>query len=105
MLHTLNKAWIECFFKQAQNNKNFLFVVKNDEESKQVSEILCDFYKKNPIDFFNLGYICDTTEAEVANDMVWLKDDYPMWDDILISPNIHNSMIKSFLHKHRKRKY
>ena len=105
MLHILNKAWIECFLKQAQNNKDFLLVAKNNEELKQVSEILCDFYKKNPINFFNFGYICNTTEAEVANDMIWLKDDYPMWDDILISSNIHNCMIKDFLHKHRKRKY
>jgi hypothetical protein len=105
MLHTLNKAWIECFFKQAQNNKNFLFVVKNDEESKQVSEMLCELYKKNLINFFNFGYICNTTEAKVLDDMIWFKDNYPMWDDILISSNIHNCMVKNFLHKHRKRKY
>ena len=37
--------------------------------------------------------------------MIWFKDNYPMWDDILISSNIHNCMVKNFLHQHRKRKY
>lgn len=108
MFHILNKTWIKYFLKQVMVNpdKTFLFVVKDEEERKRVCEIISTFFsnQKN-ISLKNFGYYCVTAEQEVKQDMFYFKEDYPMWDDILISRDIHDLKIKDFLHKHRKVKY
>ena len=106
MLHTLNKAWTECFLKGLmQTNKNFLFVVKDKKEVEFIEKIIRNFFQVNVVDLLNFGYYCIVTEAEILQDMIYFKDYFPMWDDILISSNIHDLKIKDFLHKHRERKY
>lgn len=108
MLHTLNKAWIKCFLNQVivNPNKTFLFVAKDKEEEKKVNEIISTFFsnQKN-ISFKDFGYYCVTTEQQVKQDMIFFKDNYPIWNDILISHDIYDLKIKDFLHKHRKAKY
>ena len=106
MLHTLNKAWINCFLNQARDSdKTFLFVVKDRKEEKQVDQIISHFFQTNTVNLAKFGYYCVTTEEEVYIDKQVMASSYPMWDDILISSNIHDIRIKDFLHKHRIRKY
>ena len=106
MLHTLNKAWIICCLNQIKDpNKQFLFVVKNNEEFKQVKTIISDYFKVNKINLYSHGYFYIASESEIYQDMLCVKDYFPIWDNILISSNIHNLMIKNFLHQHRKEKY
>jgi hypothetical protein len=109
MLHILNKAWINCFLNQAKDSdKTFLFVVKDKKEERRVNKIISHFFQTNTVNLAKFGYYCITTETEIYTDLMLMKqmmDSYPMWDDILISSNIHDIRIKNFLHKHRIRKY
>ena len=106
MLHTLNKAWVNCCLKQAKNgNKYFLFVAKDDKEFDKINKITSHFFQTNTIDLSNFGYFCITTESEVYDDLRYFNKYYPMWDDILISHDIHNWIIKDFLQEHRIIKY
>lgn len=109
MLHTLNKAWIKCFLKQAKGNKDFLFVTKDLNESKIVYNIISDFFEKDPsfqkISLLSFGYYSVVTEKGIKQDMKYFSEYFPMFDDILISHDIHDPMIINFLHQHRKRKY
>ena len=109
MLHTLNKAWIKCFLKQAKGNKDFLFVAKDLNELKTVDNIISDLFEKDSsfqkISFSSFGYYTVITEEEIKQDMIHFSEYFPMWDDILISHDIHDPLIINFLSQHRKRKY
>jgi hypothetical protein len=109
MLHTLNKAWIKCFLKQAKDNKNFLFVAKDVNELKTVYDIISDLFEKDSsfqeISCSSFGYYIVVTEENIKQDMKYFSEYFSMWDDILISHDIHDSMIINFLSQHRKRKY
>ena len=103
MLHTLNKAWIKCFLNQAKKNSNlsFLFVAKSEEEQKVIAKIISNLFQKKDFikDLFitSFGYYYITTEKEVIRDMTHFSEYFPMWDDILISHDIHDPMIINFL--------
>lgn len=106
MLHTLNKAWVNCCLNQAKDsNKCFLFVVKDDKEFEEINKITSHFFQTNTIDLRKFGYFCITTESEVYDDLRYFNKYYPMWDDILISHDIHDWKIKDFLQDHRIIKY
>lgn len=101
MFHTLNKAWATILVKQSLENKNkmFLFVCdKNNSEAIMITDLL-EQYSASGI------YMTNYTLAQffkVINSNG--NDRFPMFDDILVSKNIHDCMLLDFLSKHCKRR-
>ena len=94
MLHTLNKAWMDILVKQLKNGtiKNCLCVCMNDNDLEIVEKATIpeNCYQINTVYFTNDN---DADEIfEISQDV--------MFDDILISHNLHNPIIKDFLSKH-----
>lgn len=98
MLHTLNKAWTNIIANQLKKGliSNVLFVPKDEEKLLNFIEEK-DCYIPAPYS------IC--TEEEILYFMKNKPDDYlSMFDDILISHDIHDPLIKSYLSRHCRRK-
>lgn len=98
MLHRLNKAWAKILARQT--NEKIMFVYSTLQELQMLTDIL------------------NTTEKESgALPSVWITHRYDiegylccgidmeMFDDILISNDIHDMMVLDYLNRHCKRKY
>lgn len=113
MLHTLNKAWLESMAKQLKNGIiEDCLCVCTDEEFSMIQEIVNKYHISCKF------FVVFTDELERAFDICSFLRTSPdknpsimpipvdrIYDDILISHDIHNPMIINFLHQHRKRKY
>ena len=113
MLHTLNKAWLEIMAKQLEKGIiEDCLCVCTDEEFSMIQEVVNKYHISCKF------YIVFTDELERAFDICSYfrvsPEEKPsimpipegrIYDDILISHDIHNPAIINFLHQHRKRKY
>lgn len=104
MLHTLNKAWATILINQAIKDptKKFLFVAKDLNEYDKYIDLLVELDKNKNND--NVLIII----GKVAK--MWMIfdkrgiEEADMFDDILISHEIHDNMLHDFLGRHCKRK-
>ena len=104
MLHTINQAWLRVLVNQSCSdfNKNFLVVASDDEERSQIYKILRDLQISD--DSVNINIV---TTQDIKYDIGFCKfynKAFPMYDDILISSELHDIFIKDFLGRHYKRK-
>ena len=97
MLHTLNKAWAKILARRV--NDHIMFVYTTLQEQDMLIETFNEVEKE-------IGDSClmwVTNENEIKK----MMDDginIEMQDDILISHNIHDMMLKDYLGRHCKRK-
>ena len=107
MLHTLNKAWANILIKQAEADpqKKMAFAC-TDEEFDEWRNFLKNFGAKANIrvlPFWRLK-IRLKYEQETKSGKIYHRRLLGDFDDILISHDIHDIMIKDFLSRHCKRK-
>ena len=95
MLHTLNKAWVKILANQLDSGhlSSVLFVVTNSAEIELV--IRTCHHVADKYTMVNEDRVRQSMQAQ---------DSFPMYDDILISHEIHDSGMKSFLCQHCRRK-
>ena len=97
MLHTLNKAWTKILAQRV--DKHIMFVYSTPQEQ----DMLVDVFNEVEKELGDLCFMWVTNEdyiKKIMNDGV----DIEMQDDILISHEIHDVMLKDFLGRHCKRK-
>lgn len=97
MLHTLNKAWAKILARRV--NDHIMFVYTTLQEQDMLIETFNEVEKE-------IGDSClmwVTNENEIKK-MMDDGIDIEMQDDILISHNIHDMMLKDYLARHCKRK-
>lgn len=108
MLHTINNAWVTIIVKQLQNGviDNALLVVKDSDEAFKVVEftdkllgISFENYKKPPYTIYTEDVVYRSMCPDAAR-----TSDFPMFDDVLVSHDIHDTMLKSYLSQHCRRK-
>ena len=96
MLHKLNKAWVKILSRHT--DKHIMFVYSTPQEQDMLIETFNEVEKE-------IGDSClmwVTNESEIKK----MMDDginIEMQDDILISHNIHDMMLKDYLGRHFKR--
>lgn len=101
MLHTLNKAWTTILMRQ--DHKSHLFVYSTDEESQMIIDVISNVLKET-------GVTCNfhvISENDIKEDIARHQQngtDCEIYDDILISHDIHDVMLKDYLNRHCKRK-
>lgn len=97
MLHTLNKAWAKILAQRV--NDHIMFVYTTLQEQDMLIDVFSEVEKE-------LGDLCfmwvinEDYIKKMMNDGI----DIEMQDDILISHEIHDVMIKDYLSRHCKRK-
>lgn len=97
MLHTLNKAWAKILARRV--NDHILFVYTTLQEQDMLIDVFSEVEKE-------LGDLCfmwvinENEIKKMMNDGINIE----MQDDILISHEIHDVMIKDYLSKYCKRK-
>ena len=96
MLHTLNKAWAKILARRV--NDRIMFIYSTPQEQDMLIDVFSEVEKE-------LGDLClmwVTNENEIKK-MMDDGVDIEMQDDILISHEIHDVMIKDYLSRHCKR--
>lgn len=109
MLHTLNKAWIDILAHQIQNERinNFLCVYTTDEELALILKAQREYHisiDKIQADYISYQLYFDrlySINSETRPIKILTKK---MYDDILISHDLHDIFVKSYLNKHCRRK-
>ena len=97
MLHTLNKAWAKILARRV--NDHIMFVYTTLQEQVMLIDVFNEVNKE-------LGDLCfmwvinEDDIREIMNDGI----DVSMYDDILVSHDIHNCMLLDYLGRHCKRK-
>ena len=97
MLHTLNKAWAKILARRV--NDHIMFVYTTPQEQDMLIETFNEVEKE-------IGDSClmwVTNENEIKK-MMDDGIDIEIQDDILISHNIHDMMLKDYLGRHCKKK-
>jgi len=101
MLHTLNKAWTTILMRH--DHKSYLFVYSTDDEAQMINGVISKVLKET-------GVTCDfhvISESDVKKDIIHHQQngtDFEIYDDILISHDIHDIMLKDYLNRHCKRR-
>ena len=97
MLHTLNKAWVKILAQRT--DKHIMFVYSTPQEQDMLIETFNEVEKE--IGDSCLMWVTNENEIKkMMNDGI----DIEIQDDILISHNIHDMMLKDYLGRHCKRK-
>lgn len=107
MLHTLNRAWAEILARQLKNGtiQKCLCVVGPDSEF----DMLLDVMKKYQV-HMKVLYVEEVTRCvEFQRHFNIGEETYPlledeMYDNILISHDLHNIFAKDYLSKHCRQK-
>lgn len=105
MLHTINKAWVTIVAKQLKAGviKNALFAVVDSYEAYDVyQQIIKVLGFQNDRDFYEPYYIY--TEDIIRSYMNTNGSNMPVFDNVLVSKNIHDSIIKNYLLQHSYQK-
>lgn len=108
MLHTLNDAWARILINQVikDTHKKFLFICENMKEVEKYIDMVVDMDEEKVLYVGNI-FIITIKDAET---WVTFMKKYPrkhemiMYDDILISHELHDPMIKNILGQHCRRK-
>lgn len=104
MLHILNKAWLDILIHQAiQNSKlHFLIVTANVQERSDVMLYIRSHVPQSFSGNLSVGTI-DTVQAERSY-LSFCREEFPTFDNIIITSELHDVFLKSFLSQHCKRK-
>ena len=106
MLHTLNRAWVKILAKH--ENAKILFVFKDLADLRMIDEAICEIDEELGKNSNKRANIWVYNENEVREQIKLDKQDnkksFRMYDDILISHEIHDNMLHDFLGRHCKRK-
>lgn len=104
MLHTLNKAWLDVLIRQAiQNSKlNFLVVTADAQERSNVILYIQSHVPKSFSGNLSVKTI-DTVQTERSY-LSFCREEFPIFDNIIITSELHDVFLKSFLSQHCKRK-
>lgn len=97
MLHILNKAWVKILARRV--NDHIMFVYSTLQEQDMLIETFTEVEKE----IGDLCFMWVTNENEIKK-MMNDDIDIEMQDDILISHDIHDVMLKDYLARHCKRK-
>ena len=97
MLHTLNKAWAKILAQRV--NEHIMFVYTTLQEQDMLIDVFNEVEKELGDSCF-MWVINENEIKKMMNDGVNIE----MQDDILISHEIHDVMIKDYLSKYCKRK-
>ena len=97
MLHTLNKAWVKILAQRT--DKHIMFVYSTQQEQDMLIETFNEVEKEIG-DLCLMWVINEDDIREIMNDGI----DVEMYDDILVSHNIHDCMLLDYLGRHCKRK-
>lgn len=97
MLHTLNKAWVKILARRV--NDHIMFVYTTLQEQDMLIETFSEVEKE----IGDLCFMWVIGESDIK-EMMDKGIDIEMQDDILISHEIHDVMIKDYLSKYCKRK-
>jgi len=102
MLHTLNKAWVKILLNQVKNNKisNPLFVFTSNEEFNMIDKLCEEFGLEN---YYTLNEQMMRMFMNLEKKDGKFRPEFD-FDDVLISHDIHDVMLKDFLGRHCKRK-
>lgn len=104
LLHILNDAWASILIKQAITNSalSVLFVAADEDEAmyfRQIARRLIPDDIDVNLSISTVGsVICSRSYA------TWRSEEFPAFDDILISHEVHDVMLLDFLSRHCKRK-
>ena len=99
ILHTLNEAWVKILARQiVRGDIDTVLLVCSNEEEMKLWWVLRDamVMAHRPDIFVKKKYI-SAVERDMCNNVDI------MYDDILISHDLHDIMIKDYLAKHCKR--
>ena len=98
MLHTLNRAWAKILARRV--NDHIMFVYTTPQEQQMIFDVFSEVEKE----IGDLCYMWVTNESTMKELMMDNSIDIEMQDDILISHDIHDVMLKDYLNRHCKRK-
>ena len=109
MLHTLNKAWIDILCRQVQKEKisNFLCVYTTNNELALILKAQREHHvniDKIHADYISYQLYFDrlySIDSETRPIKILTNDIY---DDILISRDLHDIFVKNYLNKYCRRK-
>lgn len=97
MLHTLNKAWTKILAQHIYEHN--MFVYSTSEERKMIADV----FNKVEQEIGDLCFMWVIDEDTVTK----MKDNtinFIMQDNILISHDIHDVMVKDYLSRHCRNK-
>ena len=102
MLHILNKAWLDILIHQAiQNSKlNFLIVAADAQERSDIMLYIRSHVPRSFSGNLIVGTI-DTVQAERSY-LSFCREEFPIFDNIIITSELHDVFLKSFLSTHCK---
>lgn len=107
MLHTLNKAWADILINQAMADptKRIVFAC-TDEEYEEWDKYVEEHKPAGIVRVMWLSFIKEKMrdEIEIKKGNSKCRWNLANYDDILISHEIHDLMVKDFLGRHCKRK-
>lgn len=97
MLHTLNKAWAKILARRT--DKHIMFIYSTLQEQDMLIETFSEVEKE-------IGDLCFmwVMSESYIKEMMNKGIDIEMQDDILISHDVHDVMLKDYLGRHCKRK-
>ena len=109
MLHTITSGWLRILVNQAIDDPElcFLFVASDEDERDWIissirSYIATEYPKLTT--FFNISVATIETIKYERSYLAWRQQSFPMYDSILVSHELNDVMLKSFLSQHCKRK-
>ena len=104
MLHILNDAWASILIKQAITNSTFsvLFVAADVDEATHFRQIARRLIPEDVA--VNLSISPVESIIYSRSYTTWRSEEFPEFDDILISHEVHDVMLLDFLSRHCKRK-
>lgn len=102
MLHTLNPAWMEILIKKSVGHyydTRFLVVAKDEDERAIYKHLRGqrDAWSIEISTIDEITYLISLWKSSHTEDIY-------QWDDILISHDLHDVFVKSWLGQHCKRK-
>lgn len=97
MLHILNKAWAKILARHT--DEHIMFVYSTQQEQDMLIETFSEVEKEIGDSCF-MWVISESYIKEMMDKGI----DIEMQDDILISHDIHDVMLKDYLARHCKRK-
>lgn len=97
MLHILNKAWAKILARHI--DEHIMFVYSTPQEQDMLIETFSEVEKE-------IGDLCFmwVMSESYIKEMMDKGIDIEMQDDILISHDVHDVMLKDYLARHCKRK-
>lgn len=114
MLHTITSGWLRILVNQAIDDPKlcFLFVASDEDERdwiiSSIRSYIATEYPKLTTSYINRDINISVATIETIKYerryLAWRQQSFPMYDSILVSHELNDVMLKSFLSQHCKRK-